>query len=64
MRLIAATNRDLRQKIVEGRFREDLYHRLCAVSLHLPALRDRPGDIETIIQHLNVKTAMTTTTCT
>src|SRR5690606_186267 len=53
----AATNRDLRQEAAEGRFREDLYHRLCVVSLPLPALRDRPGDIETIIGHLNHKLA-------
>ncbi|CAM5194027.1 Transcriptional activator of acetoin dehydrogenase operon AcoR OS=Castellaniella defragrans (strain DSM / CCUG 39792 / 65Phen) OX=1437824 GN=BN940_09156 PE=4 SV=1 [Castellaniella denitrificans] len=57
VRLIAASNRDLRREIAEGRFREDLYHRLCAVSLQLPPLRDRPDDIETIVGHLNVKLA-------
>lgn len=57
VRVIAATNRDLQKEIAAGRFREDLYHRLCVVSLLLPPLRDRPGDIEAIIAHLNSKLA-------
>ncbi|WP_454766857.1 sigma-54-dependent Fis family transcriptional regulator [Cupriavidus campinensis] len=57
VRVVAATNRDLQKEIAAGRFREDLYHRLCAVSLLLPPLRDRPGDIEAIIAHLNSKLA-------
>jgi len=57
VRVIAATNRDLQKEIAAGRFREDLFHRLCVVSLQLPALRDRPGDIAAIIDHLNSKLA-------
>ena len=45
VRVISATNAELRTMIAEGRFREDLYYRLNLIELHLPALRDRPDDI-------------------
>lgn len=57
VRLITATHRDLRQEVAGGRFREDLYHRLCVLNLALPALRDRPGDIDAMVDYLNHKLA-------
>ena len=51
IRVIAATNKDLRLLIQRDSFREDLYYRLCVITIHVPPLRERPGDVELLIDH-------------
>ena len=51
VRVIAATNKDLQIEIQEGRFREDLFHRLNVIPIHVPSLRMRQGDIPALVTH-------------
>lgn len=51
VRIIAATNKNLKREIVLGKFREDLYYRLCVIPIYLPSLRERKGDIKELINY-------------
>ncbi|PHQ59815.1 MAG: response regulator [Maribacter sp.] len=55
VRVVAATNKNLKEEIAEGRFREDLYHRLAVILIHVPALNDRRDDIPMLINHFTKK---------
>ena len=51
VRIIAATNKNLRDEIVEGNFREDLFHRLAVIPIHVPSLNNRRDDIPVLVNH-------------
>ena len=52
VRVVSATHRDLKERIAQGSFREDLYYRLDGINLHVPPLRDRGSDLPLLVNHL------------
>ncbi|MEM9000237.1 MAG: sigma-54 dependent transcriptional regulator [Bacteroidota bacterium] len=58
VRVIAATNKDLKKEIADGKFREDLYHRLAVILIKVPDLNSRRGDIPLLIDHFSKKIAI------
>jgi DNA-binding NtrC family response regulator len=58
-RIVCATNRDLEQAIKEGKFREDLYHRLNVFTISIPPLRERKSDIQLLVRHFISKYSQT-----
>jgi two-component system NtrC family response regulator len=55
VRIIAATNRDLKKMIAQGKFRQDLYYRINVITLNVPALRERKEDIPLLVEHFITK---------
>lgn len=60
VRVITATNKDIKEQVAEGAFREDLFYRLHIIPITLPALRERPSDIDLLVEHFIDKLASRT----
>lgn len=58
VRVIAATNKNLKEEIAKGNFREDLYHRLSVIIIDVPPLKERPEDIEELVRHFTEEICM------
>jgi len=58
VRVLAATNKNLKKEIADGKFREDLYHRLAVILIQVPSLNDRRDDIPILIEHFSTKIAL------
>jgi len=57
IRILSATNRDLQKHVNEGQFRQDLYYRINVIAIHVPSLRERKDDIESLVTHILEKIA-------
>ncbi len=55
VRIVAATHRDLKKRVLDGSFREDLYYRLNVIEINIPPLRERPGDVPLLAHHFLAK---------